>query len=50
MENKANRARIVALGILLVFTVTVYFGWRASQDYQNATNVEHVRQGITQSL
>ena len=42
MRNQTTRAKIVALGILLVFTVTVYFGWRANTEYENAAWIEHI--------
>ena len=42
MGSQAKRARFVALGILLAFTVTVYFGWRGNQDYEDAMWIEHV--------
>ena len=42
MNSATMRARIVALTILLAFTVTVYLGWRANEDYEKATWIEHV--------
>lgn len=43
MVKETVRARIVALGILLAFTLTVYFTWRANEDWTNASSREHVR-------
>ena len=47
MSSETARAKIVALCILLAFTVTVYFGWRANTDVENANwidiNVENTR-------
>ena len=42
MSSETTRAKIVALGILLAFTVTVYFGWRANNDVENANWIEHI--------
>jgi len=42
MNSQTKRAKIVALGILLAFTVTVYFGWRANEDYEQANWIEHI--------
>ena len=41
MGKQAIRARITALGILLAFTLTVYALWRANQDWETASSVEH---------
>ena len=45
MEAQTKRAKIVALGILLAFTVTVYFGWRTNQEYEDAIWIEHATVG-----
>lgn len=45
MEAQTKRARIVALGILLAFTVTVYFGWSTNQEYEDAIWIEHTTVG-----
>ena len=43
MDKQASRARIVALGVLLIFTVTVYVFWQTSEDMLDRTSVEHVK-------
>ncbi len=41
MARKTISSKVVALGVLLAFTVTVYFTWRANQDFKTATSVEY---------
>ena len=40
MGKKTVSSKKVALGVLLAFTLTVYFTWRANQDIETATAVE----------
>ncbi len=41
MARKTVSSKVVALGVLLAFTLTVYFTWRANQDFDAANSVEH---------
>jgi len=41
MAKKTVSSKVVALGVLLAFTLTVYFTWKANQDLETATGVEH---------
>ena len=41
MTRKIISSKVVALGVLLAFTLTVYFTWRANEDFEAANSVEH---------
>lgn len=43
MGNQTIRAKVVALGILLVLTLNVYMLWRSNQTVERAMTVEHVQ-------